>query len=1227
MAENDHLSEEADLKGLVALTDLLRACTDQSGVGGSWEERRLEKAIPLVAWLDEQARALTNSGAGMEPSVLLRVLPELAAQLEASTPLWEDAATAAALEPEVQRQSAHAQFFVFCELVLTHRMRPGGPGGGFSEKALAKHYEVSLEKVRGWLGKRAGVAKSDGYGPPNPQAAREAALVLLRALVAFATAPEDPTPSVPESVDAFSELVSLGGLRRAFPLMYGPEAAPKPAQRLLLPRALKRMADDFTSDPDGEPAVVPRLCIVAPTNAGKNGIILGIALMAMAWGRKPVFVLQPHRVQIAESLRDWSGAVENLAYRPAWPSGSATVLAKAGATSSLIRSFDSLLGSRRVDLVSAIPEKFAALVRDARYTKLCSFLIVDEIAHLLDEERGPKLEIIMSIARTQGLPVVAIGAAVSERAATRIAQWLAGSEDALPVRDDGIKREPPLDVIAWKKGGDRVLWRGSDETFDFTLPKIPVDGLDEQYEVANLVLMLLRENPEKQVLVFGRSRSRVTNFAKATANLLTGDGRLLQRLDDAAQVQGAAKFVTREQLRTMGRQYKGAGRSEQLFAKRVAIHSRELSADALRSVEELFRAGQLRVLFATSTVEAGINLPVDTVIQVELLDHRGRELRQAVLEQRLGRAGRTVRGRSAPAQAIIYLRRDDPRTLKSIIEDKLLRPDPADRSSLNPDNLALLLLVAAGTEPRTVDFFIEVLGNSFWAWGQAPTELEHRAKQLLRSLEAARLVVPIGREEDSSLGVATSGSEEPTLIGEGTDGGSEYAAGLELLGGDSFQATFLGQALAVGMHLPADAPGIERVAEVALQENHLPREIWAPAVLFAACEIASIVRAELRPRISDLRGGVRGSLGVVALASWCVRDARSDRVAFGIRSSGSFVFTRMFGVGDLREAMLRAGRQQGSARDNGALLLAYCAWSWIEGADLWRVSGFVEDLDNHIVEQELAYFVAHIIRSTAHLVRLHRQETLSLRLEQLATELDAGVPADVVDLYRSYGAYAERSEIVSSRADVTKSIPAEALSTISDLMAQSETRRWHRLLNSARAELELLDDVIASGKDEFSSPLDRIEELSGGADLAALLADYGAWRDVDWAAAVRVLPDGKVAVGDLVFALVEDANWDAPGADIVVVNKRFLGPGGYPCVSSGVAVLDLASLVGLITVLTRVDGLALVERIASSQRLLSYEYVVALGAEIERKPMVPVGGDWSRASLEEVDLGDWELAT
>lgn len=738
-------------------------------------------------------------------------------------------------------------------------------------RLLARNFGVSEATVADWL-----------EDSPNldTRALVDKVLGYVTELCAEAEVPE--SGQIPETMESFDELLFLGGLRHVFKTIYG-TAKPKQAQARYLPRVLQRMADRFQQSGSG------RTLVVAPTNGGKNGIILGAALGALAWDEGPVLVLQPHRAQISESVRTWNEGVTGTQIRRTRTASSSRL--RVAGSSAIMSDLDYDILHGRIDLTAIIPEKLAVLSRNTQLSTFCRLLVADEIGQLFSQERGPKLEIMLTLALEADLGILAVGAAVSSPAAANVARWLAGLAQADDPRESGallfdpnLKRDPAIEYWVWRRDGRRRFWRDGlgplDETSDV------VEELPEHEEdaVAELVLRELSQSPQRQILVFVENREKVVDLADSIARAIRAAGdTLAEKLSDLVGEKDTAPL---SQI-WLGGALPAPVDIASVLAQRVGVHTRDVPSNNLERIEAAFRSGRLRVLCATTTVEAGINLPVDTVVQVGLLDHEKKKLSQRALEQRLGRSGRTLPGRDLPGKGIVYVH-DESQSIDRVIQERLLKQDDRSDSQLTEEYRALLVLTFIGTaNDKTTADLGRVLGSSYWAQGRSQNDVKMATDKAISVLRQRRLIRPVGTDAHHA-----------------------------------WSATALGQAMAAALLLPKDSEAIDQIVNVA--ENNPADHTWLPEVLFAACNVPSILSAARRPREEDVV--TRRPMPVQATFKSFVRKEHG-RFSFGFprRPVG------MPAGAALQDVLQRCVNDQLRNSESKALLRTYFAWLWAHG--------------------------------------------------------------------------------------------------------------------------------------------------------------------------------------------------------------------------------------------------------------------------------------------------------
>ncbi len=261
---------------------------------------------------------------------------------------------------------------------------------------------------------------------------------------------------------------------------------------------------------------------------------------------------------------------------------------------------------KNYDWIIATPEAADSLLTtQPSWLDEVKLVVLDEIHMVHDESRGFKYEDLVAKSRFHNFNLIGLSATVSN--AVELAKWL----DANLIFSDW--RMVPL-----RKGvvyGKQIYYSKTETK------NLRATSSDDAINAAiNFI-----ENDE-QVLCFVDSRLRVQEKAKKCAQLLHERG---WKPDTKIAVPDSES---------------GVGESlNELVQYRVAFHMAGLSLENRKAVEDLFREGLLKVIWATPTLAAGINLPAKRVIQDGYKrSTRGHWTWLPVIEvhQRWGRAGR-----------------------------------------------------------------------------------------------------------------------------------------------------------------------------------------------------------------------------------------------------------------------------------------------------------------------------------------------------------------------------------------------------------------------------------------------------------------------------------------------------------------------------------------------------------------------------------------------------------
>jgi len=387
-----------------------------------------------------------------------------------------------------------------------------------------------------------------------------------------------------------------------------------------------------------------------PTASGKTLI----AAMAMLSAPAPAVYIVPLRALAAEKS-------ETFGAYPGVTVGMATGEQPA---------VEQDLGS--CDIIVATAEKVDSALRNGEdWVQELGCVVVDE-AHLLgDPQRGPSLEMTLTALRhgTPHLQVVALSATVAN--AETVAAWL----DAELIESDWRPvhlRTGVIDVETGTIGYD-----------DGSRRRLSSPGALEDDDDA-VVMHLVAESVAEQTqsLVFVRSREAAETLALRLGGLELGERPTLA---DAIADAGRSRL---------------SRRLARAVAADVGFHHAGLRRDHRRLIETAFRERRLRVLCATPTLAAGINVPARQVIIRDLQRFDGRSMRWLPVLEVHQMAGRAGRPHLDPEGEAVLVGLDHPR---DAIRSRYLgaAPEPVRSHLATPTTIETYVLAVVAAELAT----------------------------------------------------------------------------------------------------------------------------------------------------------------------------------------------------------------------------------------------------------------------------------------------------------------------------------------------------------------------------------------------------------------------------------------------------------------------------------------------------------------------------------------------
>ncbi|XP_076827950.1 activating signal cointegrator 1 complex subunit 3 isoform X2 [Brachyhypopomus gauderio] len=395
----------------------------------------------------------------------------------------------------------------------------------------------------------------------------------------------------------------------------------------------------------------------APTGSGKT--IAAEMAMFRVFNQYPtskVVYIAPLKALVRERIEDWKIRIEEKLGRK--------VVELTGDVTPDMRSI------AQADLIVTTPEKWDGVSRswqNRSYVQKVAILIIDEI-HLLGEDRGPVLEVIVSrtnfISSHTSKAVRVVGLSTALANARDLADWLTIGQVGLFNFRPSV-RPVPLEVHIHGFPGQHYCPRMA--------------------SMNKPVFQAIRSHsPAKPVLIFVSSRRQTRLTAlDLIAFLATEDDPKQWLHQDEREMTDIIGTVRDSNLKLT-------------LAFGIGMHHAGLHERDRKTVEELFVNCKIQVLIATSTLAWGVNFPAHLVIVkgTEYYDgktHRYVDYPITDVLQMMGRAGRPQFDDQGKAVILVH------DIKKDFYKKFLYEPFPVESSLLGVLADHLNAEVAAGT--------------------------------------------------------------------------------------------------------------------------------------------------------------------------------------------------------------------------------------------------------------------------------------------------------------------------------------------------------------------------------------------------------------------------------------------------------------------------------------------------------------------------------------------------
>lgn len=292
-------------------------------------------------------------------------------------------------------------------------------------------------------------------------------------------------------------------------------------------------------------------------------------------------------------------------------------------------------------------EKFDYYLRNyPDYVGDISCAVVDEFHMISDETRGPNLEVSITDLMTNHPGVRIVGLSATTPNPEAVSDWLGGSFSYSPDwrhndLHEGISLAQERE-IRFYNDGSQIRTEAVRNHFD---------GNAKTNAILDFLVSEADREEMGQALVFAPTRNDTKQTATSLANFI--DSR--KRSQDFGLDREALKTL-KESIEAGPDGGKTEGELKNCLDSGIGFHHAGLSRHAKSVLEEGFDQGHIKAVVATSTLAAGVNLPIKRVFVLE--PKLGRS--EMLVSQYKNLAGRAGRPRlDEPGEAVLFARNEN----------------------------------------------------------------------------------------------------------------------------------------------------------------------------------------------------------------------------------------------------------------------------------------------------------------------------------------------------------------------------------------------------------------------------------------------------------------------------------------------------------------------------------------------------------------------------------------
>jgi len=419
------------------------------------------------------------------------------------------------------------------------------------------------------------------------------------------------------------------------------------------------------------------ILVSAPTASGKTLIAIIAMINYLSNKQGKVVYLTPLRALAAEKFSEFQ-KLESLDFGKK---------IKVQISTGDYESVD--VGLEKSDILILTNEKMDSIIRHSpEWIEDIGLVIADEVHLIGDEDRGQTLEVVLTkLKLLESKPqIVALSATITN--VDELSEWL----ECKTVENNW--RPVPLYEGVYD-GGSVIMNDGRQFEVEASIRGKPVDLGIESVKGGG------------QSLLFAETRTRSSSLAAKASDAILN----LLKQSELEELGKISKKILEhnehtELVKTLA----------ELVKKGVAFHHAGLNSNCRQTVETEFRNGRIKLLAATPTLAAGVNLPARRVVISSISRYNSRVGANrpiSVLEykQLCGRAGRPqyddygeaiIVGNYNGSELIDYYVNGEPEPIISKITDD---------KSLRTHVLSLIVTSPGIKKDEILDFFLQTLGG------------------------------------------------------------------------------------------------------------------------------------------------------------------------------------------------------------------------------------------------------------------------------------------------------------------------------------------------------------------------------------------------------------------------------------------------------------------------------------------------------------------------------------